>query len=648
MKKIVFLAFMLTGFLAFSQEPDFSVKVEVTKNIKISEATRDSYVVPVSEIWHVELTDGTKWKNNGGSGWVSEDALTAGENTVTADFAVRTSPQNGIEVGPSGSVGSTPYLRFIGGTSPDEVYLYMTDNYAVLSNYSNADIDAVGDNSIITKRYFDANAVNFDWGTPVDDHLVPNAAGTWDLGGTLFPWRTLMTEDIFLYDDSAPGVLDWRIVPNSTHLSFYEHDGSVWQERYRMKSGGTINGNDDIITKSYADANYGGGTDDQTAAEVPYTNNSQTTVQGALDDLYTNSGGSNTVTALSTVTDNMLMRGNSTGTRQIQDSGIRVDDNDHMSGVGNIVMDGSLDTGDEGIYTGEDEGVSGQRWRVRKSTSVENLEFLYQQSANTNASGLYSTMATINETGVPTNGTDLIDLDYFNNNISGGGFGNPATANLAMADFDITNIGELYINGSSTDNDDLVIGRTNSGSYFYDEDSYNALTLGRFDIAAATGIGTYTGDFVVTGDITANGNDMVGSSTTPPTGWSQVTEVYQSDYLTNPTPASLPSGAIGIQSNAPPADILTAGATTISSSDIVMLDNTTDDVTSFAINDEQPGDLIVIYLNQATEPSFTGITLKTDPPDVLDWTTDSLANIAVKLYLFIEYDGEGTRTYVKM
>lgn len=31
---------------------------------------------------------------------------------------------------------------------------------------------------------------------------------------------------------------------------------------------------------------FGGGTDDQTAIEVPYTNNSQTTVEGALDDLY--------------------------------------------------------------------------------------------------------------------------------------------------------------------------------------------------------------------------------------------------------------------------------------------------------------------------------------------------------------------------
>lgn len=92
MKKIIFIGFWLCFFISSAQtEPDFAVKVQVVKNIKISSTVRDQYVVPSTEIWHVELTDGTKWSNNGGAGWVQDtggsgDFMADGSVPATGDF----------------------------------------------------------------------------------------------------------------------------------------------------------------------------------------------------------------------------------------------------------------------------------------------------------------------------------------------------------------------------------------------------------------------------------------------------------------------------------------------------------------------------------------------------------------------------------
>lgn len=73
MRKLVFIGlFLFMAINAFAQEPRRSVRVEVVKSIKITSAERDSYVVPVGESWKITLTDGSKWTNNGGAGWVQD------------------------------------------------------------------------------------------------------------------------------------------------------------------------------------------------------------------------------------------------------------------------------------------------------------------------------------------------------------------------------------------------------------------------------------------------------------------------------------------------------------------------------------------------------------------------------------------------
>lgn len=107
MKKTIVIFLFFIGFSAVAQEPDFAVKAEVVKNIKISASTRDSYVVPASEIWHVELTDGTKWKNDGGSGWVEDTGIggASSDLNLIGNTLSLTNPST-----PGNQIDLTPYL----------------------------------------------------------------------------------------------------------------------------------------------------------------------------------------------------------------------------------------------------------------------------------------------------------------------------------------------------------------------------------------------------------------------------------------------------------------------------------------------------------------------------------------------------------
>ncbi|BFP39487.1 trimeric autotransporter adhesin BpaC [Flavobacteriaceae bacterium GF1] len=68
-------------------------------------------------------------------------------------------------------------------------------------------------------------------------------------------------------------------------------------------------------------------------------------------------------------------------------------------------------------------------------------------------------------------------------------------------------------------------------------------------------------------------------------------------------------------------------------------DNTINDFTSFSLVDMKAGYLLEIYLNQATEPTFTP-AIANEVDGTLDWTTDNLANTDVTLYVY--YNGRGT------
>lgn len=98
---------------------------------------------------------------------------------------------------------------------------------------------------------------------------------------------------------------------------------------------------------------------------------------------------------------------------------------------------------------------------------------------------------------------------------------------------------------------------------------------------------------------------------------------------------------------------VTAGSSTIDWIDAdgyliakdLYLDNTTDDVTSFTLTDMKIGYTAEIYLNQATEPTFTpSVTIKAD---TLDWTADSLGSTDVTLTIWRNGLGAYEGVYTK-
>lgn len=156
MKKILFiLAFVYTAFSYGQGGP----KVDAIKfKGDISTTVRNTIDVPVGETWLIwNTTTGQFEYSESDDTWYDLQGITDGSNSTTF-FQISTQALNKIEIGESGPVGATDYVRIAGGeTTGQAPILYITDNYAAISNYDNTDIDAVGATSLITKAYGDAN-----------------------------------------------------------------------------------------------------------------------------------------------------------------------------------------------------------------------------------------------------------------------------------------------------------------------------------------------------------------------------------------------------------------------------------------------------------------------------------------------------------
>jgi hypothetical protein len=73
MKKLIYILFLLTGTLAFSQQ--LSTKVDVVKYRTGTTTQRDLYVVPVGEKWHFENTTTNNYERWDGTNWVTVGAI---------------------------------------------------------------------------------------------------------------------------------------------------------------------------------------------------------------------------------------------------------------------------------------------------------------------------------------------------------------------------------------------------------------------------------------------------------------------------------------------------------------------------------------------------------------------------------------------
>ena len=94
MKKNIFLIVGLLFAICVSAQR--SVKVEVVKTIKVTTAQRDSYAVPVGQIWKIYNTTTDRWEeNDGGVGWVASDTG-GGGGGADGDSAYQVAVNNGF------------------------------------------------------------------------------------------------------------------------------------------------------------------------------------------------------------------------------------------------------------------------------------------------------------------------------------------------------------------------------------------------------------------------------------------------------------------------------------------------------------------------------------------------------------------------
>lgn len=158
MKKLIYIALLLFTGAVFSQGGP--VVDAIKYRGEVTTTVRDAFDVPIGQHWLLWNVTTGQFEHAGSddvwSALAAEGALTEGTNAVPTGVTFRQSALNSIEVKPDGTVGGTDFVRIIAGESPNEVYLYLTSDYAAIGNYSIADIDAVGDAALITKEKLDA------------------------------------------------------------------------------------------------------------------------------------------------------------------------------------------------------------------------------------------------------------------------------------------------------------------------------------------------------------------------------------------------------------------------------------------------------------------------------------------------------------
>ncbi|MGB5821469.1 MAG: hypothetical protein WBG90_18445 [Saonia sp.] len=210
------------------------------------------------------------------------------ETTISATDTVLISKVDGIVRGIS-------YADFTsglgGGTSSN---LDLTGNVLTLTNpltpgnnvnlqswltvlYPNLDTDSTndfsGDYNDLTNK---PTISNFSWGTPIDRNIGTDGLAPYNLGGDA-DFLARVYSFSFFTKGGNPSDRTWIMssIASDYWLSVNDVAGSSnYDGVYKFNPDGTATGNFDVLTKGAADALYGGvggGTDDQTAAEVPTT-----------------------------------------------------------------------------------------------------------------------------------------------------------------------------------------------------------------------------------------------------------------------------------------------------------------------------------------------------------------------------------------
>ena len=183
-------------------------------------------------------------------------------------------------------------VQLFGGDTSASGVGVVIDNTSISSNVTNTQIDNKGDSSLITKGYADAN-----YGGGSGTYL-PLSGGTMT-GDINMGYNDILSDGVatfrnaFVYDDLTVGAISIGDGTTPEDSILYFVTGSEENQLYVDDSDGNklkYYNNETGLTTELG----GGGTDDQTAPEVPYTDTysiGETDVQGAIDYAISNGGG---------------------------------------------------------------------------------------------------------------------------------------------------------------------------------------------------------------------------------------------------------------------------------------------------------------------------------------------------------------------
>lgn len=602
MKKTLFVFILFLGFFASAQ--DFAVKVEVVKNIKISEATRDSYVVPASEIWHVELTDGTKWSNNGGAGWVEDVGGGASELSDLSDVSSATATNRFALMGNGTTFASRALveadisnfgtyietLSDLGITATATEINYIDGATSNIQTQLDGKLDLSGGTM---SGVLDMNGQDID--SIADLEVAGNINHKWFLTGE----TPLEMRSTFVGGNS------WYLRPyfdnsSTNNYIFYNYDLGIWsflgKSFFREMAWDNINNSNTVsgvFMNSGADFSFspsgsgkqlsynfdadewryngvelgaGGG------SSPPFDANSailqdETDNTKLLDwDL---SGLTTSTTRTITMPDAPVDLGN-LGPSNINLTSEYNWTNTHFFDNFLIVASGE--------YFGVADGVSGRRWS-RSLDGSGHARFTYQNSPNTDQSGTYTTLYTLNNTGTPSSATDLVDKAYA----------------------DALNTDDQTLSLGGTGNKDLTI-----------EDG-NTIDL--------TGVDGIDPDNIVS----------TGTGRTSPVQYTDIYGQTQANYTTDGAPSA---GELVIITDASPAEVVTSATVTMEG--WKMYDDQTTDAATITLSDCDPGETLTVYINRASAPTLagTGLTFNQLPN-----TTAFAAATEMMIIFEVAYDG---------
>lgn len=300
--------------------------------------------------------------------------------------------------------------------------------------------------------------------------------------------------------------------------------------------------------------------------------------------------------------------------------------NNIWTGINNF--NGATTIDDQGLTLGLDEGTNGQRWKITKDPSTNNLRLLYQTSPSTSYTGSYTEIGTINDSGTPTDDSDFVTKGFADANYGGAGSTllplNILDSNDSPFSPDASFVNVLNTNNGSLADFTVIIPADSTydfpvGTILWFENSaadggiaidyespaagpvfnYSGYDTGVFSLIKRAANSWSIFDFGYTRFVSGFSSTRDG---TPAFLLHQETE---SQIASNGAPSST---QVVLCKNCDPAKVVTSATFDMDAYDLYHYDDSSTDAATITFSNLSEGGKVRIKYNRASAPSYSGAT----------------------------------------